>query len=589
MKHDSNRKKLSLKLRIFIIFFGILLLMLCTYSFTVTRFITRFTEKQLNDVYHDLLSKTSQTVENLLWNLTLTSGQILDNDEILNAVMAYQDTEDLYTRQSHYSKLLDDISILTLANTDIALMYIYDNAQDDFIYSSLPANGNQRINQPVLYENSAFSFCGPCKSQSYYIGNPVLSLNRTETLSNGRTITLSIESGYYSLDEPFQTVQQYSAYLAFTNTDDTLIYSTFPKDTDVSSLLAALADEEISSYRSMQKTMSQGWNIHLIIPTNIYARNYYASMRDVILCTVVVALFVCIIAVYFWRSVYSPLQLFDKQLGIILSDNILKEQMHSSIPEYDHLLKKIVVLQKQIHEMIDRIIVQEQLNTRIQTEKLRAQINPHFLLNTLNTIHWMALINEQPDIDHITQSLAHLLSYNLDKDSISTILEKELSALQEYVELQKVRYHFQFQIEKSGTVSELNYPCPKFLLQPLVENALIHGFRDGMSITVHIFISDWIELTVSDTGTGMAKETLTQLNKLAQETFSSSQNTRSEKNTEITQFGIGLQYVIKSMADFYKQNCLFSVSSTPDTGTVIYIKFPKQKGGGYHVENSDCR
>lgn len=79
--------------------------------------------------------------------------------------------------------------------------------------------------------------------------------------------------------------------------------------------------------------------------------------------------------------------------------------------------------------MIQEIIRQEQVNTKIQTEKLRAQINPHFLLNTLNTMHWMALINEQPEIDSITQALSHLLSYNLDKDNVSSNLERELSAL----------------------------------------------------------------------------------------------------------------------------------------------------------------
>lgn len=78
--------------------------------------------------------------------------------------------------------------------------------------------------------------------------------------------------------------------------------------------------------------------------------------------------------------------------------------------------------------MIQEIIRQEQVNTKTQTEKLRAQINPHFLLNTLNTMHWMALINERPEIDSITQALSHLLSYNLDKDSVSTNLERELPA-----------------------------------------------------------------------------------------------------------------------------------------------------------------
>lgn len=138
--------------------------------------------------------------------------------------------------------------------------------------------------------------------------------------------------------------------------------------------------------------------------------------------------------------------------------------------------------------MIRHIIAQEKDNSKMQIEKLRSQINPHFLLNTLNTVHWMALMNGQNEIDTITQSLAHLLSYNFDKDSVSTNLEKELRALAEYVQLQKVRYDFQFTVDRSEQKIELNYPCPKFLLQPLVENALSHGYRPGMEIVVTIQI-----------------------------------------------------------------------------------------------------
>lgn len=190
--------------------------------------------------------------------------------------------------------------------------------------------------------------------------------------------------------------------------------------------------------------MSQGWKVSLILPDQIYIRDYYHSLRDVLLCTLLIAVLIGALAFYFWKSVYTPLQLFDRQLEELLTDDFDASAMHSSIPEYEHLLGKVSKLQRQIQEMIQKIIRQEQVNTKTQTEKLRAQINPHFLLNTLNTMHWMALINKQPEIDSITQALSHLLSYNLDKDNVSTNLERELSALQEYVQLQKVRYEFPF-------------------------------------------------------------------------------------------------------------------------------------------------
>lgn len=585
----SGLKNRSLKSRIFISFFSILLLMAGSCFFTISRFIIRFTETQLNDDYDSILSETCDTMENLLWNLTLTSGQILDNEEIQETLMLYQDSNSPYERQTHYAALLDSITMLTLANTDISLLCLYDNAAQDFIFSSYPVSRKKFGQSPVLYQNTAFSFCGPCQSQSSYNGNPVLILNRTETLPNGKSVVLSIESGFYSLLASLRLAERKSAFLAVTNSSGKLVYTTYPDEsgTEVSDILLGDGTGK-KSYRSMSKSMSQGWSVHIIIPEHIYIKDYYQSLTDILACILVIAAFVALIAVYFWKSIYTPLRLFDRQLGLLLSDESSIAQTHSSIPEYDYLLRKIVLMQRQIREMIHRIVQQEKDNAKMQIEKLRAQINPHFLLNTLNTVHWMALMNEQDDIDTITQSLSHLLSYNLDKESVTANLDKELSALTEYVQLQKVRYEFRFRIERPAA-NDLHYPCPKFLLQPLVENALAHGYRPGMDLLVHIQVDDSIHLTVSDTGTGMNAEMLAKVNSLTPSSMPQTDRPSSGAADDIPRFGIGLAYVVNSLHDFFSGSFHFHIESFENQGTVVTIDFPKLKGNGSHDKNTDRR
>ena len=581
--NKSGLKNISLKSRIFISFFSILLLMAGSCFFTISRFITRFTETQLNDDYDSILSETCDTMENLLWNLTLTSGQILDNEEIQSTLMLYQDSLSPYERQVHYAALLDSVSLLTLANTDISLLYLYDNEAQDFIFSSFPVSKKQMAQSPVLYQNTAFSFCGPCKSQSSYNGNPVLILNRTETLPNGKSVVLSIESGFYSLLAPLRLSERKSAFLVITNSSGEPVYTTFEEaGTGVINIL----EGNSSHYRSMSKSMSQGWGVHIIIPEHIYIKDYYQSLTDILISILIIAAFVSLIAVYFWKSIYSPLRLFDRQLELLLSEESSDTQPHSSIPEYDYLLHKIQLMQRQIQEMIRRIVQQEKTNAKVQIEKLRAQINPHFLLNTLNTVHWMALINGQDDIDAITQSLSHLLSYNLDKESVAANLEKELSALTEYVQLQKVRYDFQFRIERPLS-NDLNYPCPKFLLQPLVENALAHGYQPGMDILIRIQVDDSIYLTIADTGTGMDAGILAGINGLYPPAASRTKPMASGTEKEIPRFGIGLSYVVNSLHDFFSDSFHFHVESSENHGTVVAINFPKLKGDGYHAKNTD--
>ena len=571
----KSTKKFSLKIRIFIVFSGVLFLMIGSYFFTVTRFITRFTSKQLNDDYNSLLLEISESMQNLLWNLTLTSGQLLDNEEIQDTILAYYSAPTPYIRQEHYASLLKDITMLTMANSDVSLLYLYDSEAEDFIFSSFPVQENKTGELPVLYENSAFVFCGPCSSQSSYNGNPVLILNRTETLPNGKSVTLSIESGFYSLSHLLENASRKEASLAVTGASGDLLYTSFPSDPAI--LPSLLERGKNSDYRTLSKEMSQGWKVSLIIPNRIYIRDYYHSLRDVLFCTLLITVLVGALAFYFWKSIYAPLQLFDRQLEKLLTDDFDASAMHSSIPEYEHLLGKVSNLQGQIQDMIREIIRQEQINTKTQTEKLRAQINPHFLLNTLNTMHWMALINGQPEIDSITQALSHLLSYNLDKDNVSTNLERELAALQEYVQLQKVRYDFQFEILRPENGEPLNYPCPKFLLQPLVENALKHGYLPGMKIQIAVTVNQRISVTVTDTGSGMKPETAAAINA----------QWRGALSESLPRFGIGLSYVMRSLQEFFSEDCTFEVQSEEQKGTTFLIEMPKQKGAGYYVENSD--
>lgn len=245
--------------------------------------------------------------------------------------------------------------------------------------------------------------------------------------------------------------------------------------------------------------------------------------------------------------------------------------------------------------MLAQAVIQEKANTKAQLEKLRAQINPHFLMNTLNTIHWLALMNQQSEIDEITQSLAHLLSYNLDKDSYNTNLQKELNAVSEYVKLQKVRYKFDFQILVFPENITLNYPCPKFILQPFIENSLVHGYRENMTITIKITVlDDEIGIRISDTGSGMTVEQLHSIVNLlhssAPKSFSNNIIPDTEPSVIMNQNsgkGIGLSYVAGILDLYYGENCLITVTSSQNTGTEFYIHLPKMKGRGYHVENSD--
>lgn len=574
---------ISLKTRIFLSFFGLLFCMACAYLFTVSKFITHYTEDRLDADYEYIVSEACDAVENALWNLTLASQQILEHEDVQKSISSYQNTPNLYAKKNNYSFLLDTISTLTMPNTNIGLIYLFDITEQDFIYSSLPASAAESP-APVLYENTSFQFCGPCHSQSSFIGNPVLILNRTEEIPGGHPVTLSLESSAYCLEKPLADAAQKSAYFIFTNEEGRLLYTNLPDaETDMQALPGRIPAFSLKGYRSFSQESPQGWSVHIAVPDSVYTQDYQYALRDFAFYTLLLVALAAFFALYFWSCVYHPLQTFDRQLTCLLSDEPPDGLMHSSIPEYDRLMQKVLSLQMQNRLMLADAVHQEQLQSRMRLEKLRAQINPHFLMNTLNTVHWIALMNGQNDIDRITQSLAHLLSYNLDKQDYTASIGSELAALKEYLSLQKVRYSFTFETSLPENPAVLTYPCPKFILQPLAENSLSHGYREHMLLLFSVSISaDRVQLSLKDTGAGIPSDTLAQIRRICPHKPAAPGSRRrhgiSRTETVSAASGIGLQYVIQSLYDFYKEEGTFSIESLENTGTEVLLTFPAAKG-----------
>jgi two-component system sensor histidine kinase YesM len=115
-------------------------------------------------------------------------------------------------------------------------------------------------------------------------------------------------------------------------------------------------------------------------------------------------------------------------------------------------------------------------------EKLLSQINPHFLHNTLNSVQWMAREAGQDDIDKIVTLLVQVLHYNMGKQSLIVTIRDEIEALRNYIELQSIRYEDDLEFDIEVHPEALHVPVPRFLLQPMVENAIYHGKHDTKSI-----------------------------------------------------------------------------------------------------------
>ncbi len=163
----------------------------------------------------------------------------------------------------------------------------------------------------------------------------------------------------------------------------------------------------------------------------------------------------------------------------------------------------------EIEQLIERIGKQEKKKKDAEIRVLQNQLSPHFLFNTLNSIRWMAIIQKQDNIKGMVDSLNQLLIYALRGKGDDVTLETEMGMLHNYAAIQKVRYqHFEYQTHISTELFAAR--MPKFLLQPIIENALIHGLaqadRPGEIIIIAERQGNHLLLTVQDNGIGIDPE-----------------------------------------------------------------------------------
>ena len=141
---------------------------------------------------------------------------------------------------------------------------------------------------------------------------------------------------------------------------------------------------------------------------------------------------------------------------------------------------------------------------------MQAQLNPHFLYNTLDTVKWLGKIHQVPEVATISADLADILRSSITNDEFVP-LEQELRLLDRYVEIQRIRFSGTFQLRTQVDDGLLDVLVPKLMLQPLVENAIIHGFEDCDGGELVVSAREELGrllITVSDDGRGMSEESL---------------------------------------------------------------------------------
>lgn len=239
---------------------------------------------------------------------------------------------------------------------------------------------------------------------------------------------------------------------------------------------------------------------------------------------------------------------------------------------YQNRFNEVRQLSKSYNRQMDHIhylmkqIKEEQAELRkSEMNVLQAQINPHFLYNTLDSILWMAESGQTKETSDMVASLGKLLRISLSQGENLIPLRKELEHAENYLTIQKFRYKDQFTYSIDVEEHLLDYLTVKIIIQPFLENALYHGIEymvDQGHISIRVFEeNEKISIEIVDDGVGMSPERLAQIQKL-----------KESKET-----GIGIRNVHQRIQVYFGKEYGVFINSELDEGTTILIRIPKIK------------
>jgi sensor histidine kinase YesM len=315
------------------------------------------------------------------------------------------------------------------------------------------------------------------------------------------------------------------------------------------------------------------WNRYtLSLISRVEVKNEWVSYPWNSLSTTVVSFFVILLLISIFSSMLFT-RYFTKPLYTLRALMKRAEQgdlkaywVAAGTKEMNDLGESYNQMLNRLEELIKQVKFEERLKKEAEIEALRYQLNPHFIYNTLNTIKWVAKIHKTPQISDVVSALVRLLQASLGKKGDFITVREEMGLIQDYMKIQAFRYGDQVQVEYD--VDPLSAVClvPKMILQPLVENALIHGIepdnKEGL-IRIKIWIDrDLLMCQVEDNGRGMPSKELL---------FDELPQNRSVKER---MSGIGLKHIREKIKLYYGPDYKMYIYNKESKGTTIRLSLP---------------
>ena len=540
IKHTFMKLNLSCRLfLIIIVLFLVPYLTLFSWAYKKAETIIRDKAQSLE---RENLNQTKNDIESLCLNMIQASDYLisLNNYGVLYRESATKGYSYLKCWQDANEQIQNVNNSLLNSNADISVL-----SNDQLLYSTLPQ-------QKFRFED----FFAEQVVPSVYFTNAHQSYRRFE--SNQTFVS------YIRKLPPFSPKSFYLVMLGAAAGNMELW------DTSGYSICGIHTPKDVKYFQEEISIPLSGWRLTDTISTEFLYQDIY-ELRTFTFVVSLGLLMICLLATFF--AIYSqlrPLFKLKEQMQQVMAGNLNAEiATTDSKDEISSLSRTFNNMVTEIGHLIEEIQVTQKRESELRFEMLLAQINPHFLFNTLNSIKWMSVMSGTEHITNTITALGRLLEISMNKVNDVLPIEEELENIKSYIKIQQVRYPGRFDVAYHIEEGILKEHTLKLILQPLVENSILHNIeaRDFLMIDISGRCENGIIiLQVQDNGTGMDADTMKEILK-----------PKKQGKKGYVFSGLGVSNVQERIQLAYGPDYGLQYDSDGNSFTTVTIRFPQHK------------
>lgn len=578
-----NYSKLNMQKKIFFSFFITVCIILICLMLNIYYILLDDSKKQIlysaNQTYNQTLSFLDSYYDTLLY----ASDVIYYNGDVqrILSLDSFKTEEDLAKRYREFL-ILDQVftsiemnNLITNAKIYIPDNIVYSNNSAHFYpLSQLQSNDDYQkyISSDTFYKAyftmPQNSYRTGTSSQKYVsLLRNIHSTNGTGDLLTVAEISMSLNqltdvltNARISQNSSAYIVNKYNQQMGLPNTVDYIPYSV-SGDWD----LITYQNEEY--YIKSADIFSGQWKFVVAIPE----REFYASsiqMRNIFFIAGSITSIIIILLSYILSKSYTQrIESLNKIMFQIQKGNLELPDVSFGEDEIGNLYNSFCYMVDEIKLQMKQQYIYGQQAKSAELKALQAQINPHFLYNTLDLINWTALDYHAPEIADIVQNLAVFYRLSLNKGQEITTLHEELQLVSSYVDIENYHFDNSIHLHIDSSPELLPLACLHIIIQPIVENSILHGMRgcdiqQECNININCFKqNEQLVITIQDDGIGMSENILDSLSDF---------NDVYSSNTH----GYGLHNIKERLQLLYGSKASLTFESKKYYGTIVTLQFP---------------